>query len=1417
MHEQNTRGIAQIKTSNHRTVSQATTTQENKEPFTGRAELDSHADTTVAGRNCTILHHTERSCDVAPFSDTYKPMKNIPIVTAATGYTSHTGRQYILVFHEALYMKDMDHTLINPNQLRHFQAQVQDNPYHPTEPMSITSPDGTFVACLQSQGTNIFLETWYPTQEELTTLPHIELTSSREWDPHKITFPATRYSVQEEIESRNVAQTTIEFTGTMETERDHGFEEDKIFDTQQFNSRLIASVRITADQADNMTRQHNQRKREIAEIIRKGNEKPANNKKSVTFEEDMTVPDAPINPATFETTGTFISSERHSNTTAEDLSERWSISVAQAAMTLKATTQRLKRSALMPLSRRYRADRMFGVKRLHCMMSTDTLDARVKSIHGQKYCQVFGNKDFFVEAYPIEKKSDCHEALDTFVKQYGAPDSMIYDGAPEQVGPHTKFQHNMRKYDIDGHTAETKRSEQNPVEGVIRELRKKWYREMFRTFCPRGLWCYGYPYVAKIMQLTASTAGRLQGRTPLEALTGETPDISEYLDFGWYDRVWYKEDAGLGETKLGRFLGPSHKIGSLMSYWILPISGTPVSRTTVQRITQLECNTDANKKYFDTYDKAIATRYNEVYNKESFLQNNSDKPSMEMWADLAEGDEDFQHEFARVFDNKDVPEADEQFTPDSYDYYTNMELTIDRGGEQPEFARVKKRLKDKDGRPIGTASDNPILDTRMYEVEYQDGHTAALAANVIAENLIAQVDSEGNREIVLDEIVGTRTDGNQVNQQDAFITTKSGTKRRVTTTKGWEISVRWKDGTTTWSKLKDIKDSYPAQMAEYAVENRISEEPAFAWWVKHVLRKRDRIISKTQRHWLKTHKYGIRVPRTVEEAIQIDTVNGNTFWWDAIMKEMKNVRPAFEVFEGPKEDIPIGYQQVKCKMIFDVKLGENFRRKARLVGGGHTTRTPASITYASVVSRDSVRIALTVAALNELDILACDIQNAYLTAECREKIWTVAGPEFGSEKGSIMLIKMALYGLKSSGAAFRAKLAGVLHDCGYTPSKADPDVWLRPAVKPCGFKYYEIVLCYVDDVLAISHKPMETMDFIKKTFKLKNDAAETPEMYLGASIGQVETESGTQCWSMSSEKYVRAAVANLEAKLGESDMHLPKSRTPMATSYHPSEDVSKELNVTGVQTYQELIGILRWAIEIGRVDILLEVSLLSSHLALPRVGHLQAVYRIFGYLKQVPKRKLYFDPESPTISEERFVEFEWEDFYRDAVEAIPDDMPEPRGRMMSVHCFVDANHAADKATRRSQTGILIFCNRAPIMWLSRRQNSVETSTFGSEFTALKNAVELVTALRYKLRMFGVPIEGPADMFCDNEAVYKNASTPDSVLRKKHHSIAYHKCREAVASDICRIAKEDTKTNLSDLFTKVLGGPKREELLDKFTY
>ena len=417
-----------------------------------------------------------------------------------------------------------------------------------------------------------------------------------------------------------------------------------------------------------------------------------------------------------------------------------------------------------------------------------------------------------------------------------------------------------------------------------------------------------------------------------------------------------------------------------------------------------------------------------------------------------------------------------------------------------------------------------------------------------------------------------------------------------------------------------------------------------------------------------------------------------------------------------------------------------------------------------------------------------------------------------------MLIKKALYGLKSSGAAFRAFLAETLDAMGYKPSYADPDVWLRPAVKSDGFEYYELILCYVDDVLCISADPTESMKRIQDDFKLKDDKIAEPDVYLGATLAKMPLENGKTCWTMSPEQYVKAAVTNVEEDLAKSGRRLPsKCVTPFSCNYAPWLETSPELKADGVQQYQELIGQLRWAIEIGRVDILLEVSLLSSYLAMPRAGHLKQALHIFGYLKAKPKRKLAFDPSHPSINENRFQKCDWTEFYREAKEAIPENKPKPRGNGMSTHCFVDANHAGDTETRRSQTGILLFCNRAPVIWHSKRQNSVEASTFGSEFTAMKNAVEMIEALRYKLRMFGVPIEGPTNVFCDNEAVCKNGTRPESTLTKKHHSIAYHRTREAVAAETIRVSKEGTLTNLADLFTKTMAAPKREDLLDSFTY
>ena len=152
-----------------------------------------------------------------------------------------------------------------------------------------------------------------------------------------------------------------------------------------------------------------------------------------------------------------------------------------------------------------------------------------------------------------------------------------------------------------------------------------------------------------------------------------------------------------------------------------------------------------------------------------------------------------------------------------------------------------------------------------------------------------------------------------------------------------------------------MKESYPVQLAAYSFQHKIAQEPAFAWWVSHVMRKRNRIISKVKsKCWTRTHKYGIRIPKNVNEAQELDRSNGNSLWWDAICQEMKNVRIAFEEFDGDVKDLLPGYQYVDCHIIFDIKMEENFRRKARMVAGGHETTTPSSLTYSSVVSRDSV-------------------------------------------------------------------------------------------------------------------------------------------------------------------------------------------------------------------------------------------------------------------------------------------------------------------------------------------------------------------------------------------------------------------------------------------------------------------------------
>ena len=166
----------------------------------------------------------------------------------------------------------------------------------------------------------------------------------------------------------------------------------------------------------------------------------------------------------------------------------------------------------------------------------------------------------------MENKSSAGQALRQFISDFSIPDKLVCDGAAEQVGKQTEFQSTARKHAIDLHVAEPHRHNQSKVESVVQETRKHWFWVMLKKKVPKQLSDYSIKWVCEVMQHTASTSGDLSGRTALEKLTGETPEISEYLDFTFYDWCWYNDNAGLGETKLGQWLGVSHCVGSLMSY-----------------------------------------------------------------------------------------------------------------------------------------------------------------------------------------------------------------------------------------------------------------------------------------------------------------------------------------------------------------------------------------------------------------------------------------------------------------------------------------------------------------------------------------------------------------------------------------------------------------------------------------------------------------------------------------------------------------------------------------------------------------------------------------------------------------------------------------------------------------------------------
>ncbi len=357
-------------------------------------------------------------------------------------------------------------------------------------------------------------------------------------------------------------------------------------------------------------------------------------------------------------------------------------------------------------------------------------------------------------------------------------------------------------------------------------------------------------------------------------------------------------------------------------------------------------------------------------------------------------------------------------------------------------------------------------------------------------------------------------------------------------------------------------------------------------------------------------KYGVQVPQSVKHAYELDRINGNTLWADAIKKEVDTLLAmSCFAFHSPDYKPSSDFQFAKLSMILEVK--QDGRRKARLVAGGHTVDPMSVNSRSTVVKGISVRLLDLIAHRDNLQALCGDIGNAFITADCMEKIYSRAGPEFGDREGSILVFQKALYGLRSSSRAFRTHFADFLRSLGFFATRYDRDVWMRLKDDKSGYDY---VCTHVDDFKVVARDPDRWKSQIAAAFLLKSVGP--PAYYLGNNYNFSVQENA---WVISCGTYIKECIRRIEDEMNIlDDGTLWPHRTPLPEGCHPELDDSDMLLDDGIRTFQTLIGMAQWASTIGRLDITFAVSSLSRFSAAPRAYHLALAIHLFGYLKKTP-------------------------------------------------------------------------------------------------------------------------------------------------------------------------------------------------------
>ena len=1040
--------------------------------------------------------------------------------------------------------------------------------------------------------------------------------------------------------------------------------------------------------------------------------------------------------------------------------------------TLKCTTQWYKMSQRYPLRKHFKTRfPAANVSRLHDTVATDTFfsdtpayDDGVVGHGGATMVQVYvGVRTRLTEGYPMKSESQFSSTLLDFIRHHGAPDVLMSDNAKSETSK--KVYDILRNFCVEDHQSEPDYQNQNPAERRIQDIKRTVNGIMDRTGTPAPFWLICVLYVIHLFNhLAQETAGNI---TPLQAAHGQQPDISKFLSFYWWQPVYYRVESpqfpSQSKERRGRWAGPCLHKGDELTFWILDDeTGQLLPRSDVRAATKQDNLRIAMQRDDNGEDDADASK-----------ADGSSNDAVHSLSDLiaaSKGLSSTQH--------VKLP----KFTPEQLIGLTYLH---DTGNGEKVRATVLKKLQDH--------SANNHQNIKMLVGVGEDKNGEQIEELIAYTELSDCIEEQHRAEMA------QSAGGDDVFTFQEIVGHEGPLKPKHANYKGskYNVMVKWDDGSVTSEPLHIMIKDDPVSCAKYGYDHNLLDQPGWKR-VKRLGNRQKKLarMVKAAKSQAKKNapmfKFGVQIPKNHKQAMELDAKNGNTKWADAEQKE-KDQLFEYGTFRslGKGARKPYDHKQIVLLWVYDVK--HDLRHKARCVAGGHLTDPCKDMAYAGVVSLRSLRIALVAGELNGLKSMVGDIGNAYLEAYTKEKICFVAGPEWGEYEGHMMVIVKALYGLRTSGARFHESLADTLRDMGFTQCKSDPDVWMHN-----NGRCWEYVCVYVDDLMAIMEDPQTFFNTLMEFYKYKLKGVGDLKYHLGADFGR--DKDGTLY--MSSQSYIKRMLENYSRMFGAMPY---KYTSPLMKDDSPELDVSEELDHVETKKYQSLIGALQWCITLGRFDISVAVMTLSRFRANPRKGHMERAKRVCGYLRRHSDGAIRFRCKIPRHEEHfQMDSHDWMyTVYGNAGEDITDDIPTPMGKPVRTTSFVDANLLHCKVTGKSATGILTMVNQTPIDWFSKRQATVETATYGSEFVAARIATEQIIALRIQLRDMGIPIDGPSWMFGDNRSVITSSTIPSSMLSKRHNALAYHRVRAAVAAKVLYFCKIDGKENVADIMTKFL--------------